>query len=265
MELFLPSQVRTARALLRDIEATVERADDRLHTTSWTWVYCDLDECGIDSTPRSVHLLKSATSEIVREPALRQQILSKLQRITSREMPYLVDTLWEQVAGEAGAPYLGDVKAYWFERFFTNDMLAHDVPTPGAEAYLRRLRDRQALKIGYLTGRHEANPASRFPEGMRSGTLASLAKHRFPMNDLRMKGDFAIGDAHFKGGEFAAMIKEDKIPVIYFENEPEIANLHHRLMRERNIPSLTVFVHTKHKKDEQLDPGIRVLKGNFFL
>lgn len=98
------------------------------------------------------------------------------------------------MALEVKSALVKQIEAFWFDRFFTNEYQAHDVPIPGALEFVIELR-RAGLHISYLTGRDEP--------GMKLGFISSLTAHGFPLPgedgvSAIMKPVFTMPDVEFK-------------------------------------------------------------------
>lgn len=122
--------------------------------------------------------------------------------------------------GVEDAHLLDRLKEFWFERFFTDDYLAHDEPVRGAAEYVLSCHARGAL-IYYLTGRHVG--------GMEIGTVRSLTTKGFPFWRgrcvLHLKPSFEMNDRAFKDDAIADIRSYNGEVVATFENEPGNANM----------------------------------------
>ncbi len=108
-----------------------------------------------------------------------------------------------------------DLRAFWAERFFTNDYCRHDAATAGAPEFVRACHDAGAL-IYYLTGRHVG--------GMATGTVTALVRAGFPLfrgrTVLHLKPSFDMPDGAFKEQAVADIGSYGGAVVATFENEP---------------------------------------------
>ena len=122
-------------------------------------------------------------------------------------------------AGFDDAATLDALRAFWFERFFRDEYLHHDLPLPGAVEFVKQAHARGAHVV-YLTGRDEP--------GMGLGTRASLTGRGFPLEiertDLMLKPQFDEPDLDFKRRAIADVRKLGTVLAV-FENEPVNANL----------------------------------------
>lgn len=111
-----------------------------------------------------------------------------------------------------------EFRRFWAERFFTSAYCRHDVPLPGAPAFVRAVAAAGA-RIAYVTGR---------PAWMQDGTLDVLRRHGFVLPDgararLLMKPDDTLGDEDWK--RRARALVEAMGPVaLAFDNEPAHVN-----------------------------------------
>ena len=109
---------------------------------------------------------------------------------------------------------------FWGKRFFTNEYVISDHPTPGSVDFARQCHDRGAM-LYYLTGRHVSD--------MGLGTVQALTDHGYPMwrgrCTLHLKPSFEMSDKPFKDGAIADIRSNQGQVVATFENEPGNANL----------------------------------------
>jgi hypothetical protein len=110
---------------------------------------------------------------------------------------------------------LKDLRAFWFQHFFTDRYLSVDRPYEGTVAFVQALHAAGA-KLVYLTGRVDA--------WMGKGTIANLRRDGFPINDSRaelvMKRDHEKEDRLHKQESFQTLAKRGTI-IASFENEPQ--------------------------------------------
>jgi hypothetical protein len=138
------------------------------------------------------------------------------------------------------------LRRHWEGRFFTSELCRHDVPVPGAAAFVRALRAAGA-RIAYVTGR---------PAAMEPGTLEVLERFGFPLPDdrtwLLMKPGEALRDDAWKA------IASDAVgalgPVtLALDNEPAHVNAY-ALAWPR---ALVIHVDTDHSgRPIEVDPAI---------
>jgi hypothetical protein len=228
--------------------------------------YClvDLDDCALDTSPRSVAILEGFLRELHNggetDPEVMAERLAVARGILAEgRMPYLARELWQFVAPGTGAQLEDAWFRHWFERFFTNDALLNDCPRTGAVKFLTEMA-RYFPPVGYLTGRHRANASSRFPSGMQMGTEATLWRHGFPLGPLLMKAQWDREDVAYKESTFRQLLAEGAlIPIGYIDNEPGCVLAHHHVMSEAGIPHLSVWFNGVHNTAVELPPEVRVL------
>lgn len=131
---------------------------------------------------------------------------------------------------------LKELRDFWFARFFTNEYLGEDEPSPGAALYCRDVLAAQG-QVVYMTGRDEK---------MRAGTEAALAAHGFPVPGgagvtLMLKPHFDTPDAEFKDQALKRLADMGCV-VGSFENEPTHLNLFWAAFPD----ACHVFLDTKH-------------------
>lgn len=264
-QLYSLEQVRHARFVVGLMVDVLHRA--KLDYPALTpWLRYNLDGCVLDNQPRTAAIVAETIGWLPIDDARKEVLITRL-RATCAEgpIPYLVADLWQKIADPEDAVHSRTVSDAWFTRFFTNPWLALDSAYTGAPHFLRTVREAAKFaKMGALTGRHDANPESKFPNGMREGTEAALVKHGIPYDHVQMKGDFITDDVVFKRESFRQMIAQGVPPFVYMDNEPSIVNVHREIMARHGLAALSVFVPTTHKTDEPLHPQVVVLKGFSF-
>lgn len=222
----LPSDGR--RELLESLIArSAERRDGRAPL-----VVFDLDGTLLDNRPRVVAILHElAESWRKAHPAEA----AKLACARDEDIGYgIVDNL-KHLGVES--PELHAVgQRFWFERFFVDGYLHHDVALAGAVSFARRCYDAGA-SLMYLTGRD-------LPK-MALGTLASLRDCGFPIGvvgtSLVTKPTFEMPDEHFKR-EVAAGLERVGPVLAVFDNEPGNCNA----LLEAHPACVSVLLDTQH-------------------
>jgi hypothetical protein len=108
---------------------------------------------------------------------------------------------------------------FWFERFFTDAYVLHDLCAEGAVAYANKVHEAGAM-VYYLTGRHV--------DGMGVGTVRALTAAGFPLwrgrTTLHLKPGFTVADKEFKTAAVRDIRSTGQV-VATFDNEPENVNL----------------------------------------
>jgi hypothetical protein len=110
------------------------------------------------------------------------------------------------------------VRAFWLERFFTNDYCVDDSATPGAAAFVQAVVATGAQLV-YVTGR---------AEDMRAGTVESMRRTGMPLPaqgrvSLLMKPDPRDDDDAFKRSAHARLETMGTL-IAAFDNEPTHVN-----------------------------------------
>ncbi len=221
----LPNQVVLLEGILaRIVECQTDGARAPL-------VVFDLDATLFDNRPRTLQILSEYASEVVGEYPDVAEALQSLRIDTIRYL--LTDTL--RGCGIAHADIVRDVTSYWRHRFFADEYIRYDDPTPGAADYVRFCYDAGAV-IVYLTGRDI--PA------MLLGTAASLRDTGFPIGvagtEMILKPDAGMGDEAFKRGALPTLSRVGDV-IAFFDNEPANCNL----ARQLNSDAIVVLVDTQ--------------------
>ena len=197
----------------------------------------DLDSTLFDVSKRSYEILREWLAHPDHQAF--SETLAQLQGLELTEMRYSLEDVWSsRKIKHEESPYshhLKHAKSYWRKRFFSNDYVNHDEPTPGAVSFVRRLHEMGA-KIVYLTGRDV--PLMAF------GTFDQLKKHGLPIEMERtrliLKPKRHLDDLEFKA-QAAKTIQEWGEVVASFENEPK------NLVAMANVfgeKVMNIFIHT---------------------
>jgi len=116
--------------------------------------------------------------------------------------------------------HLVALRAFWFERFFHDDWVGHDLAQKGGPEFVQEVHREGAL-VYYLTGRDVG--------GMARGTAQALLSQGYPFftgrTVLHLKPHFDLDDVVFKDQATADIRSHGGQVVATFENEPGNANL----------------------------------------
>ncbi|WP_257456159.1 HAD family hydrolase [Archangium lipolyticum] len=124
------------------------------------------------------------------------------------------------------------VRAFWLERFFTNEYCVDDVATQGAAAFTHAVVATGA-HLAYVTGRHE---------GMRAGTVECMRRNGLAVPGegrvhLLMKPSERDNDDAFKREAHARLGELGRV-IAAFDNEPTHANDYLRRFPEAKVVHL---------------------------
>jgi hypothetical protein len=233
------------RALLRDVVARCSHAA----STPTPVVVFDLDGTLMDNRPRTCAILHDFAATIEsRDP----EIARRMRATRPDELVYLLSESLERL-GIRESNLVGEISAFWRERFFADAHLAHDVALAGAVAFARACYDAGAILV-YLTGRD-------LPL-MGIGSFKSLRDLDFPIGipgtELVLKPDASMPDEAFKRESAPRLARVGKV-VATFDNEPANCNIFLRLYPDAHA----VLVDTQHMPGAPpLDEGVRVV-GDF--
>jgi hypothetical protein len=179
-------------------------------------VVFDLDSTLFSTEPRNYRIISEFAAEHGAEYPGLQEMADSMQ---------LADMGWgvlDPFAARGFDPpgFKKAISRYWGKRFFTNDYVISDQPTPGAVGFAQECHRRGAL-LYYLTGRHVGD--------MGAGTIQALTEHDFPFwrgrCSLQLKPSFEMADKPFKEAALADIRSNQGRVVATFENEPGNANL----------------------------------------
>ncbi|MDA8412098.1 MAG: HAD family hydrolase [Treponema sp.] len=173
----------------------------------------DIDSTLMDTTPRNLAILAAARGRI---PGL-DACWDRLD--LSRPFWDIGEPL--RRAGIEDRGLFEELRAFWTERFFTDEWLIHDRPYPGAAELLADLKN-DGFTLAYLTGRHSP--------GMEVGTRRSFLEYGLPAGPEEIfffKPDFAMEDEAFKASVCDELGRRGTL-VVAIDNEPANSNLFHR-------------------------------------
>jgi hydroxymethylpyrimidine pyrophosphatase-like HAD family hydrolase len=196
-------------------------------------VVFDLDGSLFDNRPRILRILQEFAKE---KKYITSDAATKLRALTTAQVQYrLPDTL--AAVGITDPAVVQNAAAFWAERFFTDDYLQHDVPTPGSVVFVRTLYSNGA-RIVYLTGRDAPRQLM--------GTVKALRDHGLPIGiqgtELIMKPTMQTQDAIFKQ-QVTNYLRHFGTVVATFDNEPANSNVYRRAFPKATV----VLYHAPHK------------------
>jgi len=197
------------------LREVLERIDAALAVDVLPLVVFDLDSTLFTTGPRNLRILREfAAQRAERWPEVRSIVAT----LADADMGWGVGKcLLER--GVDDPSMLRELRSFWYQRFFTDEYLACDLPVPGAVEFVNACHDHGAL-VYYLTGRHLG--------GMEVGTVRALGAHGFPYWRgrcvLHLKPSFEMSDRAFKDDALADVRSYHGRVVATFENEPGNAN-----------------------------------------
>ena len=208
---FMPASTREV------LEQVVERTSRSLQAKELPVVVFDLDSTLFDVSHRSFRILKEWLQSS--ETASFHETRTLLSSIEPSDMRYSLEDVWEiKKIPFDQSPFdhqMKHAKQFWRKRFFNNDYLVHDEPTPGAVSFVRRLHEMGAMVV-YLTGRDV--PLMAF------GTFDQLRAHGLPIECERtrliLKPKRHLDDLDFKCGAAKTISGFGRV-IASFENEPK--------------------------------------------
>ncbi len=179
-------------------------------------ILLDLDSTLYEVGHRTLQIIREWTrTDEAREFS---KVVERLGGATIHQVGYSIKDTFSAVGLSTAEPETLEardrVKAFWQDRFFTNEYLKYDHAYPGAARFARELHDLGAELI-YLTGRDEP--------GMGKGTRENLIRDGFPWDlertHLLLKPTFEEDDLTHKQNA-AAYIRKHGTLIASFENEP---------------------------------------------
>lgn len=178
-------------------------------------ILLDLDSTLYEVAPRTLRIIQEW---LVNSPEIPQALKESLEKLVPAQLGYSIQDTFTSL----GFPLITqeikkiatDLKAFWWDRFFTSSYLTHDHPYPGAVEYANHLYDLGA-NLCYLTARDETR--------MRQGTENNLRRDGFPFDSdgisLLMRTDSESTDSSHKANR-ASDIASQGFLIASFENEP---------------------------------------------
>lgn len=204
----------------------------------------DLDGTLFDNGPR--------TWQILYEFALSSGRHALAHQVTQLPKVLLPYSLAEVLAlmGVTDADLQQQAIAFWKDRFFRDEYIVYDEPTPGAIQFCAQAWDAGATLV-YFSGRDAPN--------MLVGTAQSLRTHHFPVGLARtvitLKERFEKEDLVFKQ-EALEFLSTLGTVVASFDNEPINCNMFH----ERFPQAHTVALATSHAPNPApLHPSVKIM------
>ncbi|MGZ3743549.1 MAG: HAD family hydrolase [Pseudobdellovibrionaceae bacterium] len=199
-------------------------------------VVFDIDSTLFDVSPRVEKILMDFASDPANKAHFPEEV-RLLKSIRTHGKDWGFKNALER-AGLQGPPeFQQALHKYWYQRFFSNDYLHHDLPYAGAVEYVNAVANKGA-EVVYLTGRDV--------ERMGPGSALTLAQVGFPLDSQRsrlvLKPDKSMNDAEFKTDWFTNLPENHYAHVWFFENEP--VNIHH--LRQRHPEISVVFFESTH-------------------
>lgn len=182
-------------------------------------VLLDLDSTLYEVGPRTHHIVM----EWLKTPEASEfpRVARELRRLKNEHVGYSLKDTFSALGLELHDAEVAraerSAKAFWQDRFFTNEYLQHDKAYPGAAHFVREVHELGAL-IVYLTGRDAP--------GMGKGTVDNLVRDAFPWDTgnthLLLKPAYGLPDLEHKKGAADFILRHGEL-IASFENEP--ANL----------------------------------------
>jgi phosphoglycolate phosphatase-like HAD superfamily hydrolase len=194
-------------------------------------VVFDLDSTLYEVGHRTIQIIREWVASDASGAFAKER--ERLSRLRVEELGYSLQDTFAALGLDSGDPGHRHLRAFWFERFFTNAYLQYDRPYPGAAEFVRRVHEAGA-RITYLTGRDEPN--------MRDGTVKNLIRDAFPWDErseLLMKDRFERADDEYKASA-AERIRTRGEVIASLENEPKNLVLLQTILPE----AMHVFVET---------------------
>ena len=207
-------------------------------------VIFDVDGTLLDNRPRILKILTEyADQELIK---VRPDEAKLVKALTVEQVQYRISDTFRSI-GITDAAIINNATVFWSERFFSDEYLNYDTPTPGVVDYVRTLYSTGA-KIVYLTGRDT--------ERQLLGTVRALRAYGFPVGiqgtELIMKPTAGTQNAMFKQ-RVTNYLRHYGLVVATFDNEPANINVYRRAFGS----SLSVLFEAPHSANPPpLLPGV---------
>lgn len=225
----------------------LRRAEQALAAGREPLVVLDLDGTLYNNIPRTLRIIQ----EFAHQHALRYPgFVSAVDRLASASVRYSVAETVREL-GVSNGELLEALLAFWRQRFFTDEYVVHDLPTPGAPQFVRQLHASCVVPT-YLTGRDAPN--------MLVGTIRALQRDGFPVGTVDtkviLKENFETPDEPYKQSVVDHLQRSGEV-VAVFDNEPGICNMFKRAFPE----AIVVWLDTSHAPGAPpLDPGVETVE-----
>jgi hypothetical protein len=240
---------------MTDMRGFRAKLDKLLKDTAKPVAIFDLDGTVFDVTYRTMEIVRRfiGTPEIRSRFPEQAQAASKLRH---QDFLYSLDATLNNVGidrySEHAARFLHAAETFWYKHFFTDELLAFDVPYSGSLECVRHVH-REGAHVVYLSGRDIPN--------MSKGTIEALEKHGFPHTGhgitIFLKPAYGMNDLLFKD-QTLATIRELGETVFTIDNEP--ANV--GLFCDRFPRALNVHFHSLFAKHAEVrENGAAVVKS----
>jgi len=205
--------------LIAKIEKTAADGHDPI-------VVLDLDGTLYNNSHRTLRLLQEYAHQ---HGPSQPDLVKAVDKLAPDDIRYrIADTLNE--AGISDEHVHEEAQKYWFDRFFTNEYLTFDLPSPGAVEFVHLVHEAGGVPA-YLTGRDAPN--------MLIGTLEALQRDGFPVGTVStrviLKEDFHTPDHDYKERVITSLKRMGTV-VGAFDNEPGLCNLF-----QQSHPEASVF------------------------
>lgn len=197
----------------------LEAVRQSYHRQERPMVVFDLEGTLFDNRPRILQILKEYGEQELKN--VRPAFAQILAGLTVSQIQYMLpDTL--KGAGIHEEAVINNAAVFWSQRFFTDEYLKYDVPTPGAVKFVRDLYSSGA-RVVYVTGRDAPRQLL--------GTVKALRDQGFPIgiqgSELIMRPTAQTQDAVFKQQVTNYLRQFGKV-VATFDTEPANANVYRR-------------------------------------
>lgn len=189
-------------------------------------VIFDVDGTLLDNRPRILQIIKEYGEKELAK--VRPEDAAKIANLQIYQIQYrLTDTLTQIAVTDPAV--VNNAAVFWSQRFFNDDYLKYDAPTPGSVNFVRTLYSNGA-RIIYLTARDQPRQLI--------GTVKSLRDHGYPIGiqgtELIMKPTLNTQDAIFKQQVTNYMRHYGKV-IATFDNEPANANVYRRAFPDATV------------------------------
>ena len=172
------------------VRKIVEDARGAYNKLERPMVIFDLDGALFDTRPRTAQILHEYADQELR--GVRPDAAQRLLAMSYANVGYmLADTL--QNLGITEAAVVNNAAVFWSQRYFTDDYVKYDQPTPGSVDYVRML---------YSNGARIVYVSSRDVPRQLSGSVRALHERGFPIGiagtEIILKPTQQTPEAQFK-------------------------------------------------------------------
>lgn len=189
-------------------------------------VVFDLDGALFDTRSRTAQILREYADQELR--GVRPDAAQRILAMSYQHVGYMLTDTLNQL-GITEPAVANNAAVFWAQRYFTDDYVKYDQPTPGAVDYVRML---------YSNGARIVYVSSRDVPRQLSGTIRALHERGFPIGiagtEVILKPTQQTPDAQFKQ-QLVTYLKQYGKVMAAFDTLPSNVNDYKRIFPDATI------------------------------